>query len=65
MTITLLVRDGILQGQSGDYPLTEKGIDGAVKVGRALHHIAWDVVLTSDLPRAVNVSKTLGSNLIY
>lgn len=44
-------RDNILQGQC-DFPLTEKGIQGAKEVGKALKSESWDLVYSSDLKRA-------------
>ena len=55
-------RDGILQGVSGDYPLTDQGEEQAIKTGLALQHVNWDAIFTSDLPRAVNVCDSILSS---
>lgn len=52
---TVANREGILQGVSADYPLTEDGHEQAHRTGHFLKDDLWDVVLTSDLPRAVKV----------
>lgn len=36
-----------------DYPLTEKGITGAQRLGGALRSVSWEYVLCSDLPRTL------------
>ena len=53
---TVANRDGIRQGISADFPLTDQGHDEANRVGIALKDEPWDAIYTSDLPRAVAVS---------
>jgi broad specificity phosphatase PhoE len=50
-------RDRILQGVTGDSPLTDRGLGQARCAGQALRRRghAWDVVLSSDLSRAKTV----------
>lgn len=48
-------RDEIRQGHC-DYPLTEGGINDALKTGTALRHVKWSQVYASDLNRARTVS---------
>lgn len=49
-------RDRILQGVSGDYPLTDRGLAQARHAGEALRGREWHLVLSSDLNRAKRVS---------
>lgn len=52
---TVANRDGIRQGVSADYPLTDRGHDQAARAGTALQGVQWHAVYSSDLPRAVKV----------
>ena len=47
-----------MQGWS-DAPLTEKGIEDAKRVGRALSKVKFDYIFSSDLSRAVNTARLL------
>lgn len=49
-------RDGIIQGGSVDAPLTEKGILGAIKLGKYLRDISFDKVVTSPQKRAIDTA---------
>jgi probable phosphoglycerate mutase len=52
-------RDRILQGVTGDSPLTERGLKQARSAGEALRtQHAWDIILSSDLKRARTVCST-------
>ncbi len=52
-------RDGILQGVTGDYPMTEMGLEEARRTGHALRGVQWDGVFCSDLRRTIVVRITL------
>ena len=47
-------RDRIRQGHL-DYPLTERGVQGALAVGEALKDVPFDAIFSSDLGRGVSV----------
>jgi broad specificity phosphatase PhoE len=47
---------GILQGHC-DYPLTDQGVQEAGKLGKALRDIRFDVVISSDLTRAIKTTE--------
>ncbi len=55
---TELNKKRILQGNS-DSPLTEEGIAGAEKVAAALRNIDFDLVISSDLGRAVHTAEII------
>ena len=52
---TVANRDGIRQGVTGDYPLTDLGHQEAEAVGNQLKNQAFDLILCSDLRRTVLV----------
>lgn len=54
-------RDKIRQGQGPDFPLTEKGVLGALVAGEALKDIPFDAVYSSDLGRAVRTCELIVS----
>lgn len=55
---TYLNRYNRMQGWS-DAPLTEKGIEDAKHVGKALSKVKFDYIFSSDLSRAVNTARLL------
>ena len=44
-----------------DTPLTERGIEGAKKLGKALSNVPFDIAITSDLKRASDTCKIIVS----
>lgn len=57
-------REGIIQGSGCDFPLTEKGVSGAVMTGQALRdaEIKWDFVCSSPLLRAYRTATIIASH---
>ena len=54
-------RDKIRQGQGPDYPLTDRGVLGALLAGEALKDVAFDAVYCSDLGRACRTCELIVS----
>jgi probable phosphoglycerate mutase len=54
-TETIANVQDIRQGHM-DFPLTASGIEMAVHLGRALRYMKWDLIYSSDLTRATEVS---------
>ena len=54
-------RDKIRQGQGPDFPLTDKGVLGALVAGEALKDVPFDAVYSSDLGRAVRTCELIVS----
>jgi broad specificity phosphatase PhoE len=55
--------DGIIQGQSLDVPLNEKGIEQAKKVAEFFNSQKLDLIVSSDLIRAYQSAKIIGKAL--
>ena len=55
--------EGRFQGASGDSPLLEKSIDTLKQLGQYLQEIPFDVIYSSDLPRAVTSAQIIQSQL--
>ena len=51
------------QGASGDSPLLEESIETLKKLGKYLQEIPFDVIYSSDLPRAVTSAQIIQSQL--
>ncbi len=49
-------QQGKLVGGDGDYPLTEKGVDDAIALGKKLEDIDFQAVYSSSLGRAYNTA---------
>ena len=60
---TLWNLEGRFQGASGDSPLLEKSIDTLKQLGQYLQEIPFDVIYSSDLPRAVTSAQIIQSQL--
>ncbi|PJG86457.1 histidine phosphatase family protein [Conservatibacter flavescens] len=52
---------GLMQG-SGDSPLTEQGVQGAIRTGKALSAIDFSAVYTSCLQRTIDTAKYIVGN---
>ena len=55
--------EGRFQGASGDSPLLEKSIETLKQLGQYLQEIPFDVIYSSDLPRAVTSAQIIQSQL--
>ena len=55
--------EGRFQGASGDSPLLEKSIETLKQLGQYLQKIPFDVIYSSDLPRAVTSAQIIQSQL--
>ena len=60
---TLWNLEGRFQGASGDSPLLEKSIETLKQLGQYLQEIPFDVIYSSDLPRAVTSAQIIQSQL--
>ena len=60
---TLWNLEGRFQGASGDSPLLGKSIETLKQLGQYLHEIPFDVIYSSDLPRAVTSAQIIQSQL--
>jgi len=60
---TLWNLEGRFQGASGDSPLLEKSIETLKQLGQYLQEIPFDVIYSSDLPRAVTSAQIIQSKL--
>ena len=60
---TLWNLEGRFQGASGDSPLLEKSIETLKQLGQYLQEILFDVIYSSDLPRAVTSAQIIQSQL--
>ena len=60
---TLWNLEGRFQGASGDSPLLEKSIETLKQLGQYLREIPFDVIYSSDLPRAVTSAQIIQSQL--
>ena len=60
---TLWNLEGRFQGASGDSPLLEKSIETLKQLGQSLQEIPFDVIYSSDLPRAVTSAQIIQSQL--
>ena len=60
---TLWNLEGRFQGASGDSPLLEKSIETLKKLGQYLQEIPFDVIYSSDLPRAITSAQIIQSQL--
>lgn len=60
---TLWNLEGRFQGASGDSPLLEKSIETLKQLGQYLQKIPFDVIYSSDLPRAVTSAQIIQSQL--
>ena len=60
---TLWNIEGRFQGASGDSPLLEESIETLKKLGKYLQEIPFDVIYSSDLPRAVTSAQIIQSQL--
>lgn len=60
---TLWNLEGRFQGASGDSPLLEESIETLKKLGQYLQEIPFDVIYSSDLPRAVTSAQIIQSQL--
>ena len=60
---TLWNLEGRFQGASGDSPLLEKSIETLKQLGQYLQEIPFDVIYSSDLPRAVTSAQIVQSQL--
>ncbi|MDU2589138.1 MAG: histidine phosphatase family protein [Streptococcus sp.] len=60
---TLWNLEGRFQGASGDSPLLDESIEILKKLGRYLQEIPFDVIYSSDLPRAVTSAQIIQSQL--
>ena len=60
---TLWNLEGRFQGASGDSPLLEESIETLKKLGRYLQEIPFDVIYSSDLPRAITSAQIIQSQL--
>ena len=55
--------EGRFQGAGGDSPLLEESIETLKKLGKYLQEIPFDVIYSSDLPRAVTSAQIIQSQL--
>lgn len=60
---TLWNLEGRFQGASGDSPLLEESIETLKKLGQYLQETSFDVIYSSDLPRAVTSAQIIQSQL--
>ena len=60
---TLWNLEGRFQGASGDSPLLEESIETLKKLGQYLQEIPFDVIYSSDLPRAKTSAQIIQSQL--
>ena len=60
---TLWNLEGRFQGASGDSPLLEESIETLKQLGQYLQEISFDVIYSSDLPRAVTSAQIIQSQL--
>ena len=60
---TLWNLEGRFQGASGDSPLLEKSIETLKQLGQYLQEITFDVIYSSDLPRAKTSAQIIQSQL--
>ena len=60
---TLWNLEGRFQGASGDSPLLEKSIETLKQLGQYLQEIPFDVIYSSDLPRAKTSAQIIQSQL--
>lgn len=60
---TLWNLEGRFQGASGDSPLLEESIETLKKLGQYLQEIPFDVIYSSDLPRALTSAQIIQSQL--
>ncbi len=60
---TLWNLEGRFQGASGDSPLLEKSIETLKKLGQYLQETPFDVIYSSDLPRAKTSAQIIQSQL--
>ena len=60
---TLWNLEGRFQGASGDSPLLEESIETLKKLGQYLQETPFDVIYSSDLPRAVTSAQIIQSQL--
>ena len=60
---TLWNLEGRFQGASGDSPLLEESIETLKKLGQYLQEIPFDMIYSSDLPRAVTSAQIIQSQL--
>ena len=51
------------QGASGDSPLLDESIETLKKLGQYLQEIPFDVIYSSDLPRAITSAQIIQSQL--
>ena len=60
---TLWNLEGRFQGASGDSPLLDESIEILKKLGRYLQETSFDVIYSSDLPRAITSAQIIQSQL--
>lgn len=60
---TLWNLEGRFQGASGDSPLLSESIDILKQLGQYLKEIPFDMIYSSDLPRAVKSAEIIQSQL--
>lgn len=60
---TLWNLEGRFQGASGDSPLLEESIETLKQLGQYLQEIPFDVIYSSDLPRAITSAQIIQSQL--
>ena len=60
---TLWNLEGRFQGASGDSPLLDVSIETLKKLGQYLQEIPFDVIYSSDLPRAITSAQIIQSQL--
>ena len=60
---TLWNLEGRFQGASGDSPLLDESIETLKKLGQYLQETSFDVIYSSDLPRAKTSAQIIQSQL--